>query len=42
MCFSYEHLKTSYFPLGTNGKLMVLSAPIPKHFRICGDDMGYY
>ena len=42
MCFSLGQLKTSYFPSGTNGKLMVLSVPILKHFRVCGDDTGYY
>ena len=26
--------KTINFPFGTNGKLMVLSAPILKHFRV--------
>ena len=29
------HLKIINFPFGTNEKLMVLSVPIFKHFRVC-------
>ena len=28
------HLNTINFPFGTNGKLMVLSVPILRHFRV--------
>ena len=31
--------KNIYFPFGTNGKLMTLDVPIPKHYWVisCGD-----
>ena len=28
------HLKTFYFPFGTNGKLTVLGVPLLKHIRV--------
>ena len=35
--------KTINFPFGTNGKSMVLSVPILKHFRVyCGDPIAKF
>ena len=34
MCLNIGTLKTVNFAFGTNGKLMVLSVPILKHFRV--------
>ena len=34
LCLKFGHLKIMNFPFGTNGKLMILGAPILKHFRV--------
>ena len=34
MCLIIGTPKTINFPVGTNGKLMVLGVPILKHFRV--------
>ena len=34
MCLSIGTSKTINFPFGTNGKLMVLGVPIPKHIWV--------
>ena len=34
MCLNIGTLNNHHFPFGTNGKVVVLSVPILKHFRV--------